>query len=289
MIAGTAFWDATADTQGHTGWADPLVYRYDQPLRRRAVGRAVDALFPEGLADRDVLDIGCGVGDFVELAASRGARRVVGIDLSARVVALARGRFQERPGVELVVGSVVDAAFPDAAFDLVTSVTVLQHLTEDEALDRTLTALRRALKAGGALLLLELAPPLDDTVRHAGFPVVERPVSRWRTALTRAGFHVEAEAVYPQLGITALRGEARLVDALRSARRRRAEPAAAADSPAPPVPSAGGPLRAAWTMVRRATLAASWPFDHGLSLETPARWRYYRLLIARAGLPQGAD
>ena len=45
-------------------------------------------LVPEGAGD--VLDVGCGAGTLALVAAARGARRAVGVDLSARAVALAR-------------------------------------------------------------------------------------------------------------------------------------------------------------------------------------------------------
>ena len=274
MTDGTvAFWDSTCDTQGHTGWADVLVYRYDQPLRIRAVARAMERLFPDGLAGMSVLDVGCGTGDFIAVASGRGAR-VVGLDLSPHVIDRARARFAGSPEVTLQVGSVVEARFVAGAFDLVTSVTVLQHITDDAALDVTLTALRQALKPGGRLLLLELAPPFDKPVHHLNFPVVERPLARWVAALQRAGFVLGGEGTYPQAGISMLRGIARVLDAVRGG---------ASEHPAAPIrdtrdgtrrSGARRIARSGWDLSRRLTLAVCHPVDHGLSMATPARWRY---------------
>jgi SAM-dependent methyltransferase len=64
-----------------------------------------------------LLDIACGSGLAVELAALRGAT-CAGIDASARLVAVARDR---NPEADLRVGDMHALPWPDATFDVVTS------------------------------------------------------------------------------------------------------------------------------------------------------------------------
>jgi SAM-dependent methyltransferase len=78
---------------------------YDEALRR----------LPVGPGDR-VLDVGCGSGVFLELAAARGAR-VAGLDASASLLDLARTRV---PGAELTLGDMNALPYSDGTFDLVT-------------------------------------------------------------------------------------------------------------------------------------------------------------------------
>src|SRR5215475_11510855 len=53
---------------------------------------AFQRLLPASLADRRVLDLGCGLGYFAREARARGARQVVGVDLSERMLREARRR-----------------------------------------------------------------------------------------------------------------------------------------------------------------------------------------------------
>jgi SAM-dependent methyltransferase len=88
-------WAATEDQQRPT---------YDAALRR----------VPVAPGDR-VLDVGCGSGVFLELAAARGAR-AHGLDASPALLARARARV---PGADLRAGDMEALPWPDATFDLV--------------------------------------------------------------------------------------------------------------------------------------------------------------------------
>ena len=70
-----------------------------------------------GLASgRAVLDVGCGSGVFLALAAGRGAH-VSGLDASEALIAVARGRV---PDADLRIGDMSRLPFGDDAFDMVT-------------------------------------------------------------------------------------------------------------------------------------------------------------------------
>lgn len=60
---------------------------------------------------RRVLEIGCGTGEFSRLLAGR-AERVLAIDLSPRMIRLARERSKLYPNVEFVSGDVMKHPFP---------------------------------------------------------------------------------------------------------------------------------------------------------------------------------
>jgi len=89
-----------------------------------------------------VLDVACGAGLAVELAAARGAA-VAGIDASPRLVAVARDRM---PAADLRVGDMRALPWEDASFDVVTSFRGIWGTTP-EVLDEV----RRVLRPGGRL------------------------------------------------------------------------------------------------------------------------------------------
>ena len=109
-----------------------------------------------------VLDVGCGVGRWSRLMAARGAC-VTGIDLSPTMIAEARRRAGARPLRGHCRFLVQDLASLDAGdtYELVLSVTVLQHLMQPELLRTALQRMRQHLRDGGVLVLLEAAPHLE--------------------------------------------------------------------------------------------------------------------------------
>jgi 2-polyprenyl-3-methyl-5-hydroxy-6-metoxy-1,4-benzoquinol methylase len=106
-----------------------------------------------------VLDVGCGVGRWSRLLASRGAR-VTGVDLSPTMIAQAERRAAASGLTDRCRFIVQDTAALEVGgtFDLILCVTVLQHLTDLTALRCALRRMARHLEAGGRLVLLEAAP-----------------------------------------------------------------------------------------------------------------------------------
>jgi len=122
---------------------------------------------PERLGE--ALDVGCGTGAFARSLARR-CERVLAVDLSPRMVEVAKSRSRGHPNVEYVFADVNSWNFPKQRFDCVASITTLHHLP----LAPTLARMGGALRSGGTLLVLDLfrARGLADTlVGAAGFAV----------------------------------------------------------------------------------------------------------------------
>jgi SAM-dependent methyltransferase len=77
------------------------------------------------------LDLGCGASHLARHLATTGAAEVVGVDLSERMLALARAEWAH-PRVTYQQAAVEEVAFPPVRFDLVTSAPVL-HYVDDYA------------------------------------------------------------------------------------------------------------------------------------------------------------
>ncbi|MFW6116212.1 MAG: class I SAM-dependent methyltransferase [bacterium] len=103
--------------------------------------------------DKIVLDAGCGAGRGTAHIASRGARQVTGIDVSLEAVTYAHHRYVESaklPNVSFGTMNGIRLGFCGQAFDLVTSIEVIEHLVEPQAY---LTEIRRVLTENGQLVL----------------------------------------------------------------------------------------------------------------------------------------
>ena len=117
----------------------------DRRWRREAAQAAVRP------GDR-VLDSCCGTGDLAIAAAEAGGE-VTGIDFSKPMLERARAK---APELEWVEGDALALPFEDATFDAATVGFGVRNLAE---LDRGLRELRRVLRPGGRLAILEITRP----------------------------------------------------------------------------------------------------------------------------------
>ncbi len=76
----------------------------------------------------EALEVGCGTGAFARLLAQR-CNRVVAVDLSPRMVEVARERSREHKNVEYIVADASRWEFPQERFDCVASIMTLHHLS----------------------------------------------------------------------------------------------------------------------------------------------------------------
>jgi demethylmenaquinone methyltransferase/2-methoxy-6-polyprenyl-1,4-benzoquinol methylase len=100
-----------------------------------------------------VLDACCGTGDLAVAARAAGAGHVTGLDFSPRMLERAR---RKEPEIEWVQGDMLELPFEDGSFD---SVTVGFGVRNVADLERGLAELRRVLRPGGRLGVLEITRP----------------------------------------------------------------------------------------------------------------------------------
>ncbi|MBV9817425.1 MAG: class I SAM-dependent methyltransferase [Solirubrobacterales bacterium] len=101
-------------------------------------------------ADAQLLDAGCGSGRMLQELVRYGT--VSGIELNEDAAALARSRGHG----EVRVGRLEELPWPDASFDLITCLDVIEHTADDRA---ALAELRRVCRPGGRLLVTVPAYP----------------------------------------------------------------------------------------------------------------------------------
>jgi demethylmenaquinone methyltransferase / 2-methoxy-6-polyprenyl-1,4-benzoquinol methylase len=102
--------------------------------------------------DDFVLDACCGTGDLAIAAARRGGK-VTGLDFSPAMLERAR---RKAPQIEWIEGDLLSLPFGDESFD---SATVGFGVRNVEDLGRSIEELRRVLRPGGRLGILEITRP----------------------------------------------------------------------------------------------------------------------------------
>lgn len=107
-----------------------------------------------------VLDLACGTGDLAFDAARRGAH-VVGLDITPRMVELARAK-GGAAGPAWLVGDMTALPIESATFDLVTTGYGLRNVPD---LPRALAEIHRVLRPGGRVCSLDFDRPETGWIR----------------------------------------------------------------------------------------------------------------------------
>ncbi len=162
-LAKRDIWDSRAKKYGTSrygykaicSYGSPYVYnRYIDIVQRKAF---LKALRHVGIKGKRVLDVGCGVGRWCRVLYKMGAEEVVGIDISGEMIKLAEW-MTKKENVSYRNMPISEISFPSGRFDVITCVTVLQHVTDEEEFRKSVGNLVRLLKRNGKLVIMEVAP-----------------------------------------------------------------------------------------------------------------------------------
>jgi len=139
--------------------------------------------------DSQILDVGCGVGKWVNLFAE-GGFATTGIDSSPWMIRVAKKRVR-RDLRELVKFHVMNAAklnLPSNFYDMVNCVTVLQHIFDDEDWRNAVHEMVRVTKPLGYVLIFGAAPSfvLKKRTPHLRF----RSMKEYISEFDKAGAHL---------------------------------------------------------------------------------------------------
>jgi SAM-dependent methyltransferase len=147
--------------------------------RASEVAALARADFPAGLG----LDLGCGDGRLTRVLSERvGGLRLVGLDIDPLETALATGEhFYER--VHTTAGEHIPE--PDASFDFVVSVSVMEHIPN---LPAVLRDVARVLKPGAPLITTVPSVGFHDCLRGPLMPGASR--AEYLRALDRRVAHL---------------------------------------------------------------------------------------------------
>ncbi len=188
-------------------WLETSPTDYDRGIALLTLGRIrqiherIAGLIQPG---DEVLEVGCGTGALT-LRCARQEAQVTAIDISPRMLAVARRRASAAGLADRVKWSLMDAAsavdhFPSNSFDKIVVSLVLSELAEDE-LDYFLSGCRRLLTEGGKLIIADEVAPRTLPARLL-FWLVRIPLAVLTWLLTRTSTHILRDyiAVLKQAG-----------------------------------------------------------------------------------------
>lgn len=159
---------AADDSLDAVGWAGlgRAFNGWMYAVRRHVFRRAVHAHVPLG-GDARVLDVGSGTGFYLDVWRGLGATSVAGSDRSTVAVERLRRARPDTTILELDLSGAPDV-LPDTAYDAVSAMDMLFHITDDEAYGRAIANLARLVRPDGRVLLTEnlLAARLDAGVQQ---------------------------------------------------------------------------------------------------------------------------
>ena len=124
------------------------ISRSQEGLKGAVEWHQLRELFPL-LKGKSVLDLGCGYGWHCKFSAEHGAEKILGIDLSHKMIEEAHKRNADSRITYRICG-IEEYEYPENAWDLVVSNLAL-HCIED--IEHVFQNVHRTLKAGGVFLL----------------------------------------------------------------------------------------------------------------------------------------
>jgi len=175
------FWDRFADIV-----VDDLASE-DRPEYRARRRKMLDDLLDRRLRGNSILEVGCGPGGNLAAIEAFDPKVIAGCDCSREMLA----RATNRTHAKLVQSEETVLPFPDRRFDLVFTVTVIQHIPED-ADAATLVAEMARVTSRTVLLYEDLAE--TQNLAEARYPWVPRPQAWYVEALAKAGFELVSNA-----------------------------------------------------------------------------------------------
>lgn len=156
MIDKKSFWTERVRRYGHTGWSNFATYAYDQRLRLKAI-----AAFVGSKKIDSCLDYGCGSGDFSYLL-STVAKNITAFDISEDVIKRAKNK---NHACNIKFTNDLDAVFEER-YDLILSVTVLQHIVDDEELKILIEKFYQITEQDGRVIVLETFAEVESDMGY---------------------------------------------------------------------------------------------------------------------------
>lgn len=144
---------------------DSIAYRYDFLNRFLSAGidirwrkKALKLLVPDH--PKTILDVATGTGDFAIMADNiLSPDKIIGIDISNGMLEFGRKKIEKlglNHKITLENGDSETINYPDATFD---AVTVAFGVRNFQQLEKGLSEIKRVLKPGGKLIVLEFSKP----------------------------------------------------------------------------------------------------------------------------------
>lgn len=127
---------------------------YLSPITIKSYNALLDEFEPFRKTNK-ILDVGCGMGFFLDAAKARGWK-VYGTEYSAKAIEICRAK-----GIDMKEGVLNPSDFPEHDFDIITSFEVMEHINNPIP---ELNNIHQLLRTGG--LFYCTTPNFDSTLRY---------------------------------------------------------------------------------------------------------------------------
>jgi SAM-dependent methyltransferase len=179
---------------------------YLMQRREEALLRALRRLAVQPLAERRILDLGCGGGEEMIRHVLYGAdpRKVAGVDLQFPRLAGLKRRFA---GLNAVQADAARLPFADASFDLVSQATMMTLVLDPEVRTRIAAEMVRVCKPSGAILWFDYrySNPANRDARGIGAAEIRRLFPGCEVSLRAVSLAPPLARRLVRLGVTVCR------------------------------------------------------------------------------------
>lgn len=178
------FWNLRAKKDKTTGYTDYSIAFFDQLMRLKVIEKIMNQYGAFDFKKAAALDFGCGTGDFVSYFSHK-FNFVVGYDISQEVLKIAKQRCKHLPNI-LLSNSLEKI---NIKFNVVLSITVLQHILNDNELLKTLTFVSNKCKENAIFIALELVESDKFNISHPPY-LKARRLEDWKVFFQKSGFEI---------------------------------------------------------------------------------------------------
>jgi ubiquinone/menaquinone biosynthesis C-methylase UbiE len=140
----------------------------------------------ESLTNKSILEIGCGIGRWCKIISKKNS--VTGIDISRFMIFEAKKSKDNK--CSFLVADLSFLPFKDGAFDLVVSITVLQHILNQKKFMLALAEIKRCSKAD-VIIVEEMWSKKITKIGSVFYPIRILPAKFYVKELSSRGFHVD--------------------------------------------------------------------------------------------------
>ncbi len=165
-------------SETHNRW----LYRRKQAVLKRGLQQI--GLSPRG---KRVLEIGAGIGAYLDFWKRQGVCDLTGLDLSGAATDYLAQRYPDFRFLKRDITEPALKADCGSGFDLVTALDVLYHVVDDGRLEVALRNVAEVLRPGGILALHDQF--LHRPTEHHSY-ICWRSLQQWQEALGSAGFEI---------------------------------------------------------------------------------------------------
>jgi len=137
--------------------------------------------------NKSILEVGCGVGSFCCLLKNN-TNQVYGVDFSSKMITLAKTNC---PSVNFRQASADKLPFANKSFDAVVAIMLFHHLQAQGLLEKSLREIKRVLKPGGEIYILDHSGSLLSNFTLAVFNFAKKIFVILKGNFTSSGSNIE--------------------------------------------------------------------------------------------------